>query len=95
MNKREAGKQRAEQFVTEVAQRVKPEAVSSLLWWPADPPKSGVASGADDPMVRLRIYSGRSWRSIGFAGSDLDGSVEDPAALKKYESEIAESLAEL
>ena len=43
----------------------------------------------------LRMYKGNNWRSIGFAGSDIDGSVDDPEMLKKYESEAVQSLAEL
>lgn len=88
MDRREEGKQRAVQFVTEVARGLKPEvSVSTLLWWPPDRP--------DDGKLPLRLYKGNSWRSIEFAESDIDASSDDPEVLKKYASEIAQVLAEL
>jgi hypothetical protein len=41
------------------------------------------------------MYKGNSWRLIGFAASDIDRSVNNPEVLKKYESEVVQSLAEL
>jgi len=88
MDRREAGKQRTEQFVAAFVHGLKQDgAAPSLLWWPTDTP--------DDTTVLLRIYQGTSWRAIGFAASDVDGSVADPSVLKKYERELAEVMGEL
>ncbi|MGA2614562.1 MAG: hypothetical protein ABSG38_14080 [Spirochaetia bacterium] len=93
MDTHEAGKQRAEQFVTEIVRSLKQDGlVDAFLWWPEVLPEPG---GPGDTTVPLRIYKGNSWRLIGFAGSDIDGSVDNPAVLKKYEDEVAQSLAEL
>ena len=93
MEKHEAGKQKAEQFVTKVMRTMKQDGVvDAFLWWPEILPEPG---GSNDTTVPLRMYKGSSWRSIGFAGSDIDGSVDDPEVLKKYESEVVQSLAEL
>lgn len=96
MNRREAGKQRAEQFVTELARGLKREgSVGSLPWWSTGAPELNGVDKPGDMTVHLRICKGKSWRSIGFAGSDIDGCVDDSQVLKKYEGEIAEILAEL
>jgi len=96
MDKHEAGKQKAKQFVTEIVRSMKRDGVvDAFLWWPESLPEPGGVSRANDTTVPLRMYKGNSWRSIGFTGSDIDGSVDDPEVLKKYESEVVQSLAEL
>ncbi len=88
MDKREAGRQKAEHLVAEVARGLKQAGpVGTLLWWTPDEP--------DDAKASLRIYRGNSWRAIEFAQSDVDQSADDPAVLKKYEGEIAQALTEL
>jgi hypothetical protein len=96
MDTHEAGKQKTEQFVARVARSLKLEGcVDRFLWWPEVLPEPGGTGRPGDTTVPLRLYKGNSWRSIGFAGSDIDGSVDDPAVLGKYEGEVAQSLAEL
>jgi hypothetical protein len=96
MDKREAGKQRTEQFVTELVRNLKLEgSVGAYLWWPSGPSKPGDPERPDDTTVPFRIYKGNNWRAIEFAASDVDASVDDPEVLRKYEGEIAQSLAEL
>lgn len=96
MDKHEAGKQKAVEFVTDVARSLKKEgSVDTLLWWPEVQPEPDSEGSPGDTTVPLRIYQGSSWRSIGFARSDIDGSVDDPRILTKYEGEIARSLSEL
>jgi hypothetical protein len=92
MDRHEAGKQKTEEFVTKVMQSVKQDAVvDALIWWPEILPEGR----PNDTTVPLRMYKGNSWRSIGFAASDIDRSVDDPEVLKKYESEVVQSLAEI
>lgn len=96
MDKHEAGKQNAEQFVTKIMQSMKQDGVvDAFLSWPEILHEPGGAGGPNDTTVPLRMYKGNSWRSIAFAGSDIDGSVDDPETLKKYESEVVQSLAEM
>jgi hypothetical protein len=96
MDKHEAGKRNAEQFVTKITQSTKQDGVvDAFLWWLEIPHEPYGAGGPNDTTVPLRMYKGNSWRSIAFAGSDIDGSMDDPEMLKKYESEIVQSLAEI
>jgi hypothetical protein len=96
MDKREAGKQKAEEFVARLAQSLNLDAAAyRLLWWPEIPGEPAGAGRPNDTTMPLRVYKGNSWRSIGLAGSDVDGSVDDPELLKKYESEVAQCLTEL
>ena len=96
MDGHEAGKQIAEQFVRGVVKSLTPDGhVDAFLWWLASPPTPGGAAGMGAAPLALRMYRGNSWRSVEFAASDIDGSVEKPDVLKKYEGEIAQSLLEL
>ncbi len=96
MDKHEAGKQKTEEFVTKVMQNIQQDGVvDALIWWPEILSEPGRADRPNDTTVPLRMYKGNSWRSIGFAASDIDRSVDDPEVLKKYESEVVQSLAEL
>ena len=96
MDKREAGMRRAEEFVTKLAQNMKQGSVAyEFRWWPEIPAGPAGAGGPNDTTMPLRVYKGNSWRSIGFAGSDIDASENDPDVFKKYESEVAQSLLEL
>ncbi len=95
MDKREAGKRNAEEFVTRVARTMKQEAAYEFLWWPEIQTGPAGAGMMNDTTLPLRVYRANSWRSIGFAGSDLDRSVDDSEALNKYEGEVAQCLNEL
>ena len=91
----EAGKKRVEQYILEVARGVNQEnALGTVLWWPAD---SSKPNGGGAPGVELlRIYNkGSSWRSMEVARADIDGCVDAPEVLKKYEGEIAQILADI
>lgn len=97
MDRREAGMQRAEDLVTKVARSMKLDGMAyEFLWWPEI--LAGPAAGAgrpNDTTMPLRVCKGNSWRSIGFAGSDIDGSVDNPELLNRYESEVVQCLGEL
>jgi hypothetical protein len=96
MDTREAGKQNAEDFVTKVVQRLKQDgSVDSFLWWPEISPEPGGPGAPGDTVVPLRVFKGRSWKSIAFAGSDIDGSVDNPRVLDKYEREVEQCVTEL
>jgi hypothetical protein len=96
MNKREAGMHRAEELVTKVARSMKLEGVAyEFLCWPEIPAEPVGAGRPNEATLPLRVYKGNSWRSIGFAGSDIDGSVDNPELLNKYESEVVQCLSEL
>jgi hypothetical protein len=96
MDGHEAGRQNAEQFVMNVAKGLKQEGqVSALLWWTETGQEPGGAARAGDAPLALRIYKGNSWRAVEFAVSDIDGSMEKPELLTKYEAEITQSLMEL
>jgi hypothetical protein len=96
MDKREAGKQKAEEFVTKVANGMTPNAaVDTFLWWPEILPQPGGTGETNETTMPLRVFKGSSWKSISFAGSDLDASVDRPEVLLKYESEVAQCLVEL
>ena len=69
--------------------------MDAFLWWPEILPEPGGVGWPNDTTVPLRMYKGNSWRSIAFAASDIDRSVDNPEVLKKYESEVVQSLAEL
>lgn len=94
MDKREAGMRRAEEFVTNVARGLNQGTVE-FLWWPEIPAEPSGAGGPKGAALPLRLYKGNSWRSIAFAGSDIDGSGDDPDVFKRYESEVAQNLREL
>jgi hypothetical protein len=94
MDKREGGMRRAEELVTNAARSMKMEGVE-FLWWPEIPAEPPGAGQPQEAILPLRVYKGNSWRSIEFAGPDIDGCVEDPDLLKKYESEVAQDLLEL
>jgi len=92
MDGHEAGKKCTERFVTEAVRKLGKEgSVDAFLWQPEE---RGGSSRPDDTTVQLRMYKENSWRQVGFAGSDIDGSVDNPEVLKKYEGEIAQALAE-
>ena len=96
MDKREAGMHRAEELVTKVARSMNLEGVAYVfLWWPEILAEPSGAGRPNDTTMPLRVYKGNSWRSIGFAGSDIDGSVDNPESLNKYESEVVQCLSEL
>jgi hypothetical protein len=96
MDKREAGKRKAEELVAKVMSRMNGSgAVDSLLWWPEILPETSGAGTPGDTTIPLRVFRGTSWKSIGFAGSDIDASGERPEVLQKYESEIVQCLTEL
>ena len=96
MDKSEAGKRNVEEYVTKVARGVKPEtALYELVWWPEIRAEAGAGGIPNDTTIPLRVYRGNSWRSIEFAGSDIDGSVGNPELLNKYQGEVAQCLMEL
>ena len=95
MDTREAGKQKAEELVANVMSRMNGGAVDSFLWWPEIPAETSGAGTPGDTTIPLRVFRGTSWKSIAFAGSDIDASAERPDVLQKYESEIVQCLTEL
>jgi hypothetical protein len=96
MDKREAGKKSVEEFVTKVARGMKQETTPyEFLWWPEIPAEAAGEGMPNDMTIPLRVYKGNSWRSIDFAGSDIDGSADNPDLLNKYENEVAQCLGEL
>jgi len=59
MDKHEAGKQKAEQFITKVVRSMKQDgAVDAFLWWPEILPELGGAGRPNDTTVPLRMYKG-------------------------------------
>jgi hypothetical protein len=96
MDEHEAGKAKAEQFARDLARSLKQDdSATSFLWWTGEQSQSGRADLTDTPPLVLRMYRGNSWRAVEFSASDIDACAEKPDALKKYESEIAQSLMEL
>ena len=96
MDKREAGKNNVGELVAKLARSMKLDAaVYRLLWWPKILPEPGGADKVNDTTMPLRVYKGNHWSWLEFAGSDVDGSVDDPELLNKYESEVARCLTEL
>ena len=91
----ETGKKRVEQYILEVARGLKrQDSLGTVLWWPT---KSAGTNGGGVPGPEvLRIYNkGSSWRSMQVSRPDLDGCMDDPHLLEKYESEISEILVEI
>jgi hypothetical protein len=96
MDRREAGKQKAEQFVRDLVKGLAQDGlVSALLWWSGGPAAPGGAGSPGEAAVVLRMYRGNSWRAIEFAASDIDGSIEKPELLQKYASDVTQNLTEL
>lgn len=88
------GKERIERFIAQLASDMKREsAAGSFVWWTPATVESSAAGGVA-AMVPMRIYRGNHWRSIEFDQSDIRNCVGSPDVLKKYETELAEILAE-
>jgi hypothetical protein len=91
MTEMEMGKQRAEQFIVEIAKKLSLDAGQfELLWWSPEQQE-----GTD---IQLRIYKGRagnSWRQKQFPRSDIENCVKSPDVLAKHEEEITEILTDL
>lgn len=96
MDTRETGMRNVEELVMKTARGLDQEtAAYELLWWPEIPGQAGGAGLPSDTRVPLRLYKGNSWKSIEFAGSDIDGSVTDSTLLARYEDEVARCLREM
>ena len=91
----ETGKNRVERYILEVARGMNREdSVGTVLWWPT--PSDSVHGGGVSGGEILRIYNkGTGWRSMEIARPDLDGCLDHPELLTKYESEVSQILVEL
>jgi hypothetical protein len=99
MNETELGKQRSEQFITEVAKKLDLDSDQFVvLWWSPELPElqgTNEKTGKEEATMPLRIYKGNSWRLKNFSKSDIDNCVKSPEVLAKYEDEITQILTDL